>query len=489
MALLTDIRSYSDSTVARLVFAAVVIVFVFWGVGTAGMGPQAQTLAHVNGKRIIDSDLQRLMRMYTRQNQSSMNEAELKQLQSDVLDELILQEAMLQEAERLEIEVSDKEISFQVLQIDAFKGADGKFNEELYERVLKSDGLSQANFEEQLRQDLTLNKLRGLITGSIDLPEAIAQSRFNEIATEVKVRYATISSQNFIDDVIVEESDITTEIQENEADISTQYDDDLTRLYQLPERFQVERIIKNIGEESDTEAIRAELEGIIQKVADGEDFSQLALTASESPQPLTPLNTTQLGEEIAVALNSIQDGEITGIIETSAGMQLIKRIERLESTNISLEDAQRDIAIARVKEKKSPDLAKSFADDIFREWTETQSPPALSLLKKNILIETPAGFPRANSAIPGLSGVPSFESELQSISESGLLDQVFEANEAWFIVEVLELTPPSEEDFDTIGRYYSSQIKQSQKQEVLDAWTTSLLSRTKVARLFDPMNQ
>lgn len=489
MALLTDIRRYSDSTVARLVFAAVVIVFVFWGVGTAGMGPQAQTLAYVNSKRIIDSDLQRLMRLYTRQNQGSMNEAELKELQAQVLDELILQEALLQEAERLKIEVSDKELSFQILQTEAFKGPDGKFNKELYDRVLKSDGLSQAKFESQLRQDLTLRKLRSLVLDSVELPDAVARSRFNDIATEVEVRYVNVSAAQFTEDVEVTASEIQAELQDNDADIRTQYDEDLTRLYQLPERYRIERIVKNIGSESDVAALRAELEAAREAHANGEQFGALALQYSESTQPLTPLSAAQLGPEAVTALEAVQDGELTTVVETTAGLQLIKRLAKLPAQETSFDEAKEDIARIRLKEKKSPQLAQAFADSILSQWQSGNTPPESTLASKNIRIETPEAFPKGNSAIPGLSGNIAFETAIKDLSTAGLIQQVFAADGAFFIVEITKISPPSDEDFQTIGRYYTAQMKTAQKQSALEAWNQEILAKAKVEKIFNPITQ
>ncbi|MEC8276446.1 MAG: peptidylprolyl isomerase, partial [Myxococcota bacterium] len=384
---------------------------------------------------------------------------------------------------------SDKELSFQILQTEAFKGPDGKFNRELYDRVLKSDGLSQAKFESQLRQDLTLRKLRSLVIDSVELPDAIAKSKFSAIATEIEVRYVAVSSAQFSAEVETTPEQIATELQDNDADIRAQYDEDLTRLYQLPERFRIERIVKNIGAESDVEALKTELESAKLAYENGEQFGALALQYSETTQPLTPLNATQLGPEAVQALEAIQDGELTSVVETAAGLQLIKRLAKLPATEISYDDAKEDIARMRIKDRQSPELAKVFAETILKDWKSTGNPPAESIGARNISVERPDAFPKGNSAIPGLSGNIEFETALKAMTEAGLMEQVFSTENTYYILEVLSLTPPTDEDFQSIGRYYAAQMKSAQKQSALDAWNQELLTRTSVEKLFNPLSQ
>ena len=105
-----------------------------------------------SGKRITDIELQKVMRYLSRQQSGTLNEDELKEIQKQALEDLVKKEALLQESDRLGIEVSDHEIAFELYQIEAFKGPDGKFSEELYEQILKKEGYSQGKFENQQKQ-------------------------------------------------------------------------------------------------------------------------------------------------------------------------------------------------------------------------------------------------------------------------------------------------------------------------------------------------
>ena len=158
MALLETIRQQTDSTWAKLVFGAVILVFIFWGIGTSG-GPTTTAIAEVDGARITDTQLHRQMRNLTRSTGSTLNEDEMNQLAQEVIQQLIQTEVLLQESARTGIEVSDQEIARYVLQYDAFKTSKGKFSSKLYERSLKRMGLSQGKFEQQIREMITIQKL------------------------------------------------------------------------------------------------------------------------------------------------------------------------------------------------------------------------------------------------------------------------------------------------------------------------------------------
>ena len=63
MPVMENIRQGANSPVMKLLFGAIVIVFVFWGIGGQR---QTQTVATVNGTRITDTPLQKELRARTR---------------------------------------------------------------------------------------------------------------------------------------------------------------------------------------------------------------------------------------------------------------------------------------------------------------------------------------------------------------------------------------------------------------------------------------
>ena len=136
MAVMENIRAGATNPWMKAVFGAIVLVFVFWGVGGAG-GPTNQVIAEVNGKRITDTQFQRLMRNISRSQGEAKNDEEQAQLAQQAVMELIELEVLGQAAARNGVEVSPDEIARYVLQIEGFRDSDGKFSDTLYEKNLK----------------------------------------------------------------------------------------------------------------------------------------------------------------------------------------------------------------------------------------------------------------------------------------------------------------------------------------------------------------
>ena len=136
MAVMENIRSTATNPWMKAVFAVIVLVFVFWGVGGAG-GPTNQVIAEVNGKRITDTDFQRLMRNISRNQGEAKSDEEQSRLAQQAVEQLIEMEVLTQAAERNGVEVSSDEIARYVLQIDAFRNDGGKFSDKLYRKNLK----------------------------------------------------------------------------------------------------------------------------------------------------------------------------------------------------------------------------------------------------------------------------------------------------------------------------------------------------------------
>ena len=191
MALLESIRQQTDSPWAKIVFGAVVLVFVFWGIGASG-GPTTTAIAEVNGNRITDTELHRQMRNISRSQGASQNEDDLNRLAADVIKQLIQTEVLLQESDRTGIEVSDEEIVRELKKIEAFQTSDGTFSTELYERNLKNIGLTRGRFEDQLRDSIALQKLETLARNSVTISDASLERLYRQDSTELTVSFVRI---------------------------------------------------------------------------------------------------------------------------------------------------------------------------------------------------------------------------------------------------------------------------------------------------------
>ena len=105
--MLKFIRRNASGAWVKVMFLAIVAVFLFWGIG-AGIGGSSKTpyVARVNGERIEEIDFQRalnnLPKLYQETDKEHINPELLKQLdlKGRALDQLVRVNLLRQEAER-----------------------------------------------------------------------------------------------------------------------------------------------------------------------------------------------------------------------------------------------------------------------------------------------------------------------------------------------------------------------------------------------------
>ena len=106
------------------------------------------------------------------------------------------------------IEVSDTEISLQLLEIDAFKGPDGKFDAELYDQILSREAYSKNIFEEQQREGIRIQKLQNLLVDSVIVTDSEVEERYRKTTTSIEVEWVRITEESVMQFISISDSDI-----------------------------------------------------------------------------------------------------------------------------------------------------------------------------------------------------------------------------------------------------------------------------------------
>ena len=92
-----------------------------------------------------------------------------------MLNSLIEERIILSAASETGLMVSDEEVFDIISSMPAFQ-KDGKFNPEMYKRVLSANKYSPAAFERNLKEDIIKEKMRRLIKESVGYSEGEAQN-------------------------------------------------------------------------------------------------------------------------------------------------------------------------------------------------------------------------------------------------------------------------------------------------------------------------
>ena len=157
-------RDYATSWMIKIILGAIVVVFVFWGVGSF-RNRKANIIASVNGDAITleeyRSSYNTLLDQMRQRFGNSLNEDLLKMLQLDqqALNQLIEKRLLLQEVARLNFRVTDEEVVRSIQSIPTFQ-TNGVFDSRLYTTILNYNRMTPEIFEAAQIESLLMEKFR-----------------------------------------------------------------------------------------------------------------------------------------------------------------------------------------------------------------------------------------------------------------------------------------------------------------------------------------
>lgn len=154
-------------------FVIIIISFVFWGVGTVDKSTSV-SLAEINGEKISVEEYwrtyERIRNIYKEAAKGQLGEDFEKKLRLKemVLNNLVEEKVLLVSAGQMGVTVTDDELQKSIMNDPRFL-RDGVYRKDVYFKTLDLNRLTPESFEASVRQQLILNKLRGLIEASVDL--------------------------------------------------------------------------------------------------------------------------------------------------------------------------------------------------------------------------------------------------------------------------------------------------------------------------------
>ena len=201
-----------------IVIAILALPFVFYFVQKPDYGRmKSGEFARVYDHAISDVEAQRDARLFALARDLGMFDflrdltAGASQSEQQVIGEFIINLTILRhEAEQLGIRPGQAEVVDLVRNLPAFRGPNGfdpkKYGEFTGER-LGPNGFTEAQLEELARDDLSLKKIRELLSASVSLPEAESKSEYEELYGKNFVSVVRFNIADFAKDVKVSDDD------------------------------------------------------------------------------------------------------------------------------------------------------------------------------------------------------------------------------------------------------------------------------------------
>jgi peptidyl-prolyl cis-trans isomerase D len=477
--MMTKLREYSKIFIIILALAFIGLMVFEWGMDYTGLRRRQNVVGKVNGEELTYekfSDLYQQAYQNERQRRDvELNDTQLENLRTQVWDQFVQRVIFQEEIDRLGISVTDSEIVYQIRHypLDEIKSnqnfqTNGQFDWNKYYASFSNPQMPWAQIEEFYRQQLPYQKLQDLITASVRVSESELENEFMQTNLKARVQYLEIPYARFRSDKI--------EISDEEA--LNFYNDHISEFEQEETRQLSYVFFPLTPSKQDTARVLDEFAEIKKRLANGEDFNDLADEYSEDPAKATNHGRYDYFERGSM-VKPFEDacfngkvGSVVGPVKTQYGYHLIKIEDK------RMKDGKEQVKASHILLKVSPgpstheavsSQAAFFAEDAGANGFEAQAATNHYEIKKTGPLTEKSSF------IPGLGRDTqavrfAFSNSVDAISD------VISLENGFAVFKLDEVTPAGPKPFDEVKTTIINRLRIEKQKE----------TAKKYASQFDP---
>ncbi|MEQ9260703.1 MAG: SurA N-terminal domain-containing protein [Roseovarius sp.] len=193
------------------------------GFGATNFGGTIRSIGSVGDAEIGTQDYARGLQQEIRAIEAergeavSFNEARGMGATEAVLTRLVASAAFDHEAMQLGLSIGDENLRDEILAMQQFRGLDGEFDREAYSFALEQAGLSEAEFEEDIRREASRSLLQGAVMAGARVPEAYIDTLMTYLGERRDISWALLTREDLQTGVPVpDEADLEAYHSENE---------------------------------------------------------------------------------------------------------------------------------------------------------------------------------------------------------------------------------------------------------------------------------
>lgn len=438
------------------VIAVFILGFVFWSGSSSDPNAGGQIVARVGAERITAVDFDRQYRAQVeryRQMYQGNFSPELERaldLPRNVLDFMIERMLRLEAAQRLNLHVSDQELAQKLMTLPFFQDNGQFIGREKYEKMLSANGILPERFEEEMREDMLLDKYSGLVKASVIVPDTEIAREYSMRNDKATIEYILVPAarlesnaqptdadlQGFLDKhkdryrapvqrkikyLLIDRVKVRSKVTPADGEIRAAYDQ-RKDTFTVPEQVNASHILISAKPDATPEAdaaARAKATALAAKAkAPGADFAKLANENTDDPSgkttggKLPPFSHGQMVPEFEAAAFSMAPGEIRGPIKTQFGYHIIKVESKTPARTRTFEEA-RPAIVSELTEKQTAAemdrLSKELSEKL--KGTRSASDDDLRKLQNDSLTYNTTEWTARGDSIPGIGNNQKFADE------------------------------------------------------------------------------
>jgi peptidyl-prolyl cis-trans isomerase D len=519
-------RRHSRSIAVKVLYLAIAVVFIFWGVGVMGGGDKVNVAAMVDGEPITAQEYaraqERMERMYRELYRENMNPQILAQLNlgQRALDDLVIERLLKREAERLGLQVTDDEVRESILEIPTFQDG-SRFDRTRYLNVLRASRISPTEFEESQRETLLVGKLEGLLTDGLTVSDQEVRDLHALESEKVDVSFVKVPFSHFKEASTVSDAEVAEYYEKNKErfrrpdtvtiayvpyapehfgeklpipdEAIKDYYDAHQADYEQPERLKLQHILFTIPPDADDAAkaaVTAKAAGVLvsARIGGTKEFADLARKNSEDA--LTAENGGDLGIVAPGTLEAPLDeaafklgvGEVSDPVTSSRGVHLIRVEESIPGGPKPLDDVREEI-VKTLRERGADDAARNA---LSADLESARGGKTLDELASSHGLTVTTTMPHARGqTIPGVKGSSMVVNALALDVDA--VEQVMDAEPPYYLFKVTEKTASTIPTLDDVRSQIVETITKDKTKEAAKTAAEALLTAARTAGTADAL--
>ena len=484
-----------------------------------GGGVSANAVAKVDGQEITAQEVDQMARniMQQRRFPPQFKSFVLPQ----ALETLVMKKIYLQEAKRLGLQATDDDLRYEMQHgtMAATLYPDGKFiGADAYRDLITSQtNLTVPQFEQEMRDELTIRKLRSVIGAGVFVSPNEVHDAFVKLKTKVKFDYAVISSEDLMKSVKVEDAEAKAYYEKNQQQFantipeqrkakfvvvdashlpnpSKPSNEDLQGFYRqhageyrVAESVKVRHILIKLPlpgpdgkvDQKGSDAAKAKASDVLKQLKGGMDFAAAAKKYSDDTA--TANSGGSVGELVLgsgsapdiekVAFN-LSKGQISDVIPTSYGFEIIRVDDKTPAHQRSFEEMRSQIepvVAAQSNQRAAEQMARNLEAQAKTNGLEKAA------ASSGLQVQD-SGYLTRQDALPGIGPNAQVSDAIFTAKPNSPAVSVT-LPRGVALVQVTEVKPPATPTFEQLKERIATELKAQKAEQLLQQKTTELADK------------
>lgn len=382
--MLQFIRDRAQSWIAVIIVGMLILALGAFAWDSYFRADPVVAAATVNGEKVTAVEFQRSYQNQRARLQKMLGGVDLSQIipdenkyKKDILEQLVKEELIYQSAVDAGYRIGDSYLYQYIRTFPAFQ-SDGKFDKELYKRVLRQNMWSPAEYEDVVRKELTIQQYRNAILGTVSVAKTEQDFLIKKQEQQRDIGFLDIPVSAFLESISISDDEVKNYYKQNSSQfmtpeqVSVEYlelsvpdlmetievdEAALRELYEtrksdfsVPEERRTKHILIEAGSEEEFADALKRAGELAAQIKGGKSFEEVAKENSDDIGSAAQGGDlgylgrdAMLDEAYADAAFSLIKGEISEPVKTEYGYHLIKLVDVKANKSKSFEEVRNQL--------------------------------------------------------------------------------------------------------------------------------------------------